>query len=225
MTYINRPQATTRTTSILTVAAIHVAAGLGLVYGFAPQLIDIVKPAKPITFDVPLPPPPQPEPQQAAATAPSASTVIIPPRPIDLVPPTVPVDPIDRVEVILPPAGPVATGNGGTVIQPPLPPEPSLITPQAPRPLNDRSRWVTSADYPGRDLRLGNEGTTFFRLVIGSNGRVQACETTTSSGFASLDKAACDRIVSRARFEPGTNNAGEKSVGTYTGSVRWQIPR
>jgi protein TonB len=84
---------------------------------------------------------------------------------------------------------------------------------------------VTTDDYPSRDLRQGNEGTTAFRVVIGSNGRVSACEVVRSSGHPGLDNATCEAVTARARFEPATDENGAKVVGTYSNSVRWQIPR
>lgn len=60
--------------------------------------------------------------------------------------------------------------------------------------------------------------------MIGSNGRVNECEITRSSGHASLDRNTCRLIERRARFDPATNNRGETTVGTYSGSITWQIP-
>jgi protein TonB len=54
---------------------------------------------------------------------------------------------------------------------------------------------------------------------------VQACEVIRSSGSASLDKAACDNVSRRARFDAATDESGAKVVGTYASSVKWQIPR
>ena len=84
---------------------------------------------------------------------------------------------------------------------------------------------MTADDYPSRDLRDGNEGTALFRVVVGSNGRVSACEIVRSSGHAGLDAATCKAVTARARFTPATDENGARVVGTYSSSVRWQIPR
>jgi protein TonB len=68
------------------------------------------------------------------------------------------------------------------------------------------------------------EGTVGYRLVIGTNGRVASCELTRPSGNKALDDATCRLIASRARFEAATDETGAKVMGTYTGSVRWEIP-
>ena len=96
--------------------------------------------------------------------------------------------------------------------------------PSAASPRNGPAGWITSNDYARSDLVREREGTAGYRLVIGSNGRVDACEITRSSGHASLDSNTCRLIESRARFEPAKNNRGETTVGTYTGTVTWQIP-
>jgi protein TonB len=85
-------------------------------------------------------------------------------------------------------------------------------------------RWITTDDYSRSDLTRNREGTARYRLVIGSDGRVDACEITSSTGHTSLDTATCRLIERRARFDPATNSQGNRVVGTYSGSVTWQIP-
>ncbi|ANC50469.1 hypothetical protein CP97_14783 [Aurantiacibacter atlanticus] len=53
---------------------------------------------------------------------------------------------------------------------------------------------------------------------------MNACEIIGSTGHASLDNATCRLIERRARFDPATSTSGETVVGTYTGTVTWQIP-
>jgi protein TonB len=121
--------------------------------------------------------------------------------------------------------GDLSGGAGGTVIEPPRPrPSPTGIASSA-RARNDPGTWVTPNDYPARDLREGNHGTARFRLSIGSDGRVQTCEITVSSGFTGLDAATCTNISRRARFDPATDTSGGKIAGTYSGSIGWLIPR
>jgi len=75
--------------------------------------------------------------------------------------------------------------------------------PKPPVPTNDPRKWVTTDDYPARDLREENEGTATFRVVVGTNGRVSACEIVRSSGHAGLDAATCKAVTSRARQRRG----------------------
>ena len=93
------------------------------------------------------------------------------------------------------------------------------------QPSNDSARWITTDDYPAAALRRGQEGTASYRLTLSSSGRVSACEITTSSGDSQLDSATCRFITRRARFTPATDSSGVAVVGTYTGTVRWEIPQ
>jgi protein TonB len=100
-----------------------------------------------------------------------------------------------------------------------------VFKPKPPMPKNDPRKWVTTDDYPARDLREGNEGTSAFRVTVGTNGRVSACEIVKSSGHPGLDAATCKAVKARARFAPATDENGEPVAGTYSNSVLWQIPR
>ena len=50
------------------------------------------------------------------------------------------------------------------------------------------------------------------------------CEIVESSGFEVLDKAACQRIMAKARFSPARDRAGKPVDGTYANRVRWTLP-
>src|SRR5690606_844924 len=80
------------------------------------------------------------------------------------------------------------------------------------------------SDYPRRAILDSAEGTVAFRLVIGTNGQVSSCELTRPSGHRALDDATCRLISRRARFDPATDETGSKVLGTYTGSVKWELP-
>lgn len=102
---------------------------------------------------------------------------------------------------------------------------PPLFKPIAAKPKGKWQQWVTTNDYPTHDLRAEHSGTTRYRLSIDSNGQVTNCAITTSSGWPGLDKATCERVTSRARFEPATDQSGARVSGSFAGSVTWQIPK
>lgn len=105
------------------------------------------------------------------------------------------------------------------------PPRPPAYTPHAARPRGNPASWVGQDDYPTSDLRAGHQGSVRFKLTIGSNGAVESCAVTESSGYRGLDEAACKYISSRARFEPATDGDGRQVTGTYSNRIRWMIPK
>ena len=102
-------------------------------------------------------------------------------------------------------------------------PESKKNQPAVPR--GNAGTWTTANDYPSRALREEVEGTTGFRVTVGSNGRVTDCTITTSSGDSSLDSATCANITRRARFTPATDESGNETTGEWASAVNWSIPR
>jgi protein TonB len=223
MAYIDRAHdPRRRNTAIAGVAVIHALIGYALVTGLGGTIMETIKKRTPV-IDFPVPPvEPPPPPQPSTEAPPESAPVTSPQPPIEIPSPplidTVPYDPtIDVPDIVerlpLPNLTPTPRPS----------PMPS-IAPKGAVPKNDPGGWVGTDDYPSRALREGLEGTTSFRLVIGSNGRVNACEVTASSGHAALDEATCKFVTRRARFEPATDGNGAKVVGSYTSKVTWRIP-
>jgi protein TonB len=219
MAYVDKQPLSHRLANLGTAGLIELGVGVALIAGLSTTFVPD-PPVPQITarnIDDDLPPPPPPDDQQPQ------------PRPHDSVI-DAPLPPPD-----MPTAGPdIGTADDAfpwpddrtvdfPTPQPSAKPSPTY-SPIAAAPRNDPAGWVTTEDYPSRDLREGNQGTTQFRLIVGSNGRVQACEILRSSGFASLDKVTCDKVSRRARFDPATDQSGAKVVGSYVSSVKWRIP-
>ncbi|KPL67062.1 hypothetical protein SZ64_02500 [Erythrobacter sp. SG61-1L] len=222
MAYVDRQSGASKATSIATVAIVHAALGAVLIYGLAAKFVPKEDEGHLILTDFPTETPPPPPTETPSATPSSTITTVNPP-----------LDTRQNTDVQVE-TQPFPTSTG-VVLDPiprptiaptvPVTPTPTpLFTPKNPSPANDRSGWVTTADYPARDLRLGHTGTTKYRVVISSSGKVQSCEITGSSGFAGLDEATCKNVSRRARFDPASNANGEKIVGTWSGSVSWRIP-
>ena len=53
---------------------------------------------------------------------------------------------------------------------------------------------------------------------------VPALEQDDFGDLAGLDAATCKLLTRRARFEAASDETGAKIVGSYSGSVRWEIP-
>ncbi len=221
MSYLNHAEnPRRRLAAIAGVTLIHGAIGVGLVVG-----LTVVGVAPPVDtwdpFEItpdPLPEPPSPEPPKQQET--QDSFITVPPTPFDP-----PAQSDDRVIVDPTPEDNTLVVDLGPAVEQPVDPRPTpMFTPRRARPRNDPLGWLSSDDYPRAPLVDGVEGTAAYRLIVGTNGRVSACEITRSTGNGQLDQATCKFIVRRARFEAATDEMGATVLGSYTGTVRWQIP-
>lgn len=220
MAYIDRRHERNRPAIIATVAVLHglaiYAIVTGLAYKFVPEII--VPFTARNTPAEPLPPPPEPQP----SAKPAADPLIKAPLPkMPLAPPdhTIVADPAMPIPAPLPDANP------GPAFVPDLPKPSPTFVPRAVRPTGNPGSWITTNDYPARDLREGNQGLARFSLVIGTDGKVESCVITQSTGSGGLDDATCRNVTRRARFDAATDESGAKVPGSYSGSVRWVIPR
>jgi protein TonB len=202
------------------VAVIQGGVIVALINGLAVHFIKTPPIPNPQASDVPVlpltPPPPPPKPRPSTPETQQHPDIIKPP-----------ISGLGQdakiVDFPLPPLNP-SPGGDVVRIDPTLVPTLSFI-PRPARPRGNPGLWATTSDYPTRDLREGNQGLTRFSLAIGADGRVQSCTVTASSGFPGLDKATCENVSRRARFEPATDGSGNRVPGTYSGSIRWVIPQ
>jgi protein TonB len=217
--YAARQQGAERFVTIGAVALIHFVLAIVIVNQFTPGLIPrIVPPRFMPTFEVKLPPTPTEQPPDQPQNA-ERSTVVAQLPIIDVQSTDAP------AKVDLPPLDPPIIDPKPTANPPAGNDMPKLaFIPKGPAPVNSPSNWATSIDYPSASLRLDEQGTATFRVSVGSDGRVKACEIVRSSGHKRLDEATCNLVTRRARFDPATDKNGDKVVGTYSNSVRWVLP-
>ena len=220
MAYLNPAQDfRSRATAIVGVTAVHAALGIGLLFGLSftgvIQEKDVWDP-----FTVTPDPLPKPQPEQKQQQQQSKSVVTVPPRPYDLPTRT------DETAVVdsTPDDATLYVDPGPTILPTVEPTVSSLFTPTRARPRNQPSSWLSADDYPRGPLVDEVEGVAGYRLIVGTNGKVSACDVTRSTGNAQLDAATCKYIARRARFEPATDETGAKVMGAYTGTVKWEIP-
>ena len=214
MAYADQQMSGNRIVAIIIVALIHIAVGYalvtGLAYNAAKKLIEHVT-----TVDINEPPPPPPDtPPPPEPDRPPPPVAPPPPISIAIAPP-----PIQTQPTIPPPAPVVHLPTA-----PPAPPPPRF-TPKGATPKGNPGSWATTDDYPSRALREEREGVTRFTVTVTPDGRVANCSVTGSSGSPDLDDAACRSITRRARFTPATDGEGNPTTGSYSNSVRWQIPK
>lgn len=221
MAYLgNHTQGNQRLATMTVVALIQGAVIFALIKGLAVTFIDRPPPERTTAEQIelepiptPIPPPPLPKPPE------TVDTRVAPVKPLVHLPSA---NAPEFVDVPLPPLPPI----GDMTLADPVPSStPALITPRAPKPRNAAGTWATTNDYPARDLREGNQGTVGFLLTVGTDGKVLSCAVTRPSGHPGLDKAACDNVTRRARFDPATDETGARVTGTYGGTIRWTIPR
>lgn len=218
MAYADQEVSGNRIAAFVVVALLHLALGYALVTGLAYEgLKQVVK--KVTTVDIKKDEPkkePPPPPKKMAAAPP----IVAPPPKINVsnVSP-----PVEITPNIPPPAPPPA------YVAPPAPapaaPPPPKFTPKPASPKGNPGNWATTNDYPARALREEREGTTSFRVSVGTDGRVTSCSVTGSSGSPDLDEATCSNVTRRARFTPATDGEGNPTTGSYSSRVRWVIPK
>jgi protein TonB len=204
-------------TALIVVAVLHVVVGYALVTGLAYEAFKKVKEVTAaINIEEEKPPeePPPPPPKQDT-----------PPPPIVAPPPAISINtamPSVETVTVAPPPAPVFT----TAAPPPPPPPPApKFQPKGAAPKGNPGNWATSNDYPSRALREEREGSTGFRVTVGTDGKVSDCSVTRSSGSPDLDQATCDNIRRRARFAPATDGEGNPTTGSYSSTIRWVIPK
>ena len=79
-------------------------------------------------------------------------------------------------------------------------------------------------EYPPRSLVANEQGAVSFKVEVLANGKARNCQVTSGSGFAALDKATCDQILTRAIFAPAADANGRAIDSTLEGSMNWTIP-
>ncbi len=216
MAYADQQMSGNRITALIIVALIHVALVYGLVTGLAyegaAKLIKKVT-AIDIKEEVKKEEPPPPPKKETAPPPPVAPPVRInvSPAPPMITTVTTPPPPAPIVYVPAPPA--------------PAAPPPPRIQPKSASPKGQPGNWANTNDYPTRALREEQEGVTRFRVTVGPDGRVTSCDVTSGSGSSELDSTTCSLITRRGRFNPATDGEGQPTSGSWSSSVRWQIPK
>ena len=83
--------------------------------------------------------------------------------------------------------------------------------------------YFADADYPPEAAAAGQEGTVCFRVTIGTDGRVRACDIVVSSGSASLDATTCRLAAERFRFRPALSASGAAVEDHMVTMVTWRL--
>ncbi|MGF6526957.1 energy transducer TonB [Variovorax sp. PvP013] len=178
-------------------------------------LSEFIEPPKP-KAPPPPPPPPPPAPRPQITKAPP------PPRPMAVrTPAPAPAAPVGVIEP-QPPAPPLAPPA------PPAPPEPPAPPPAPPAPPavtlpSSNADYLNNPKpvYPAMSKRLGEQGKTIVRVLIGVDGLPRSATIRQSSGYERLDEAARTAVMSW-RYVPGKRN-GVVEPMEFNVPVNWVL--
>lgn len=213
------------------VLLLHVAALWALQTGLLRRAAEIVVPVELLSAilsppEAPAPPaPPVKAPEPVVKQPEVRRAVPTPPRPAPQ-----PVAVPDRTPA---PSAPLGTSEP----QPPAPPITAPMTAAtpapapAPAPAPRVELPITDADYlqnpppayPRMSFRLGEEGTTVVRVLIGPDGRAQDAQIAKSSGFARLDQAA-EATARSWRYVPGKRGGVPEAMWVNV-PIKWEIKK
>lgn len=224
MAYIDTANTTRTLGTGAAVLAIEAGLALALITGLATTMTQTKDP-KIFAHNIAKPKDPLPPPPETKDTVRKDPSVIDRPETLIKLPTTMSETTFPELKLESGNDGTEVLGEARFPIPEPTTTPPPLFKPKAAAPKGKWQQWVTTNDYPTHDLRAEHQGTTRYRLTIDTAGRVTNCAVTTSSGWPGLDKAACERVSARARFEPASDQSGARVTGSYTGSVTWQIPQ
>lgn len=215
MAYADQDMSGSRVVSIIIVGLIHVAIGYVLVTGLAISAVkQVVKRVTTVDIEKPKPTPTKKPPPPPPQKAPPPPPIVAPPPPINIntAPP-----PIQTVTKIPPPAPPTLQ------VPPPAPPPPPSLA--RPATTDHAERWSAriQQNYPPRAIRMEIQGKVGVTVTVGTNGRVESCRVSSSSGQSILDRAACDGMERYARFHPALNAAGNPTTGSYSTTIVYRL--
>lgn len=221
MAYADQEMSGNRVVALVIVAIVHILIGYALITGLAYEAVTQVV-ERVTTVDIEEPPPPEPEEEPPPPPEPDTAPPppVAPPPPINIAPAPPPI----RTQPTIPPPAPPVLRVPPPAPPAPPPPPPPRFPPKNPSPDNNPGTWVTTSDYRSSWINREYTGTASFTLRVNTDGRVESCSITGGSAPQELKDATCRLIERRARFEPATNGNGDEVPGTYSSTVRWQIP-
>ena len=225
MAYVTQER--NRAATIAAVGALHVAAIYALVTGLAGPVWEKITHGRTEGTNIPIPQVPTDPIDQPTTKPKTPDHVLTDPFQGDQVLPTDPIVTTSDDPIIPTTGGGTTDGEGaGTVTDKPIQQTVDpVFPPKLAKPIGKPGLWVTANDYPAGSLRMGHEGVTRFQLNIGTDGKVQSCEVTVSSGHAALDDAACTNLRKRGKFVAATGPDGAAVPGIYSSAVRWKLPK
>jgi len=194
--------------SAATVAAIHVAAIVGLVaalnQGALMKEMRIIQASIDVPQEISKEPPPAP-PEFVKPTPPAAIPPVFAVQKPDVAAPSIITAPVKPQSAPAPSANPVPA-----------------LAPPSNDPLRPIMRTHTLPPYPAIARRLNEQGTTLMELTISPRGNVSECRVVESSSSERLDGAGCDFVTRNWLWRPPTNAGKPVSAKTRV-SIKWDL--
>jgi TonB family protein len=85
--------------------------------------------------------------------------------------------------------------------------------------------WISTYDYPEIAVQSRLGGIVKIIWSVQPDGRATDCKVVSSSKIPMLDKAACDAITRRARYQPALNATGQPTMTYDMRRVIWIVPQ
>jgi protein TonB len=137
-----------------------------------------------------------------------------PPPPAMKLPPPIASAPPPTITISAPPPPPAPAPPKAVAAPPPPPPPPTE--------LKQITRTHTLPPYPALSQRMGEQGTTRLKVVIGTDGKVTECSVDKSSGSTRLDEAAVSYVKDHWTWQPPTQ-LGKPVTATTLVDVVWDL--
>lgn len=207
--------------AIVFVSIILAVLGYVFVTGLAYQYIKKAA-EKMEVFDVQEPPPPPEEvpPPPPETPVPPPPTTVVVQKPLVVVP--APPPPVTVSSVIPPSQPPTPPAPPAPPAPPPPPPPPAISKAAAAK--GRPSDWVTNDDYPPAAIRSGDQGSVAVSFTVNTQGRIENCQVTGSSGSALLDRTTCQLVTRRGRYSPAMDAAGNPIASRGSARFKWVLP-
>lgn len=93
-----------------------------------------------------------------------------------------------------------------------------------PEPLRNLAAYINDGDYPDQAIRKGEQGASGIRFMVAADGSLSDCRIVEPSGSELLDEATCRIVMTRAKFRPASDQAGEPVPCLYFTRIRWVLP-
>lgn len=88
----------------------------------------------------------------------------------------------------------------------------------------DREEWFSPDDVPLDVTKARKGGTVGYEIQVNETEKPTSCKVTQSSGFASLDSAACAALMERASFQPANDAQGKAVASVYRSRATFEAP-